>query len=68
MTKDFVRDGMAWLKCNECNAETTIIKYKLVPQYNFPIIDHEETISNMQAFQTKHAICKPVPITQQNLF
>ena len=65
MVKDFVRDGMAWLGCSECGAETTIIKYKIVPQYKFPIIDHEATHAILNNFPLKHAICKKETIQSE---
>lgn len=68
MVKDFVKDGMAWLGCSECGAETTIIKYKLVPQYKFPIIGHDATLATMINFPLKHAICKQETIQSEIIF
>lgn len=59
MTTDFTKNGQAWLRCLECGAESQMLKYELKPHYGTPVINTEKSIEQMQAFQTKHALCKP---------
>jgi hypothetical protein len=58
MVTDKVKNGVAIFYCTECGAETTILKYSFVPQYDFPVIDHDKTISSIESFHLKHALCK----------
>jgi hypothetical protein len=60
MITDFVRNGQAWLRCEECGEETTILKYEYDERYKSPMINHEKTIESIDAFTTKHALCKKV--------
>lgn len=62
MITDFVRDRQAYFKCTECGAESMILKYEISKHYNFPVINHEKTISEIESFKTQHAICKPVHV------
>lgn len=59
--KDFVRDNHAWLRCEACGAETTILKYWFDPSYGFHRIDWDAMKENLDGFNAKHALCKPPP-------
>jgi hypothetical protein len=64
-----VKNGHAIFYCTECGAETTILKYSFVPQYDFPVIDHDKTIASIEAFHVQHALCKTTEkqLTLENL-
>lgn len=57
MVKDFVENDIAYFACTECGAKDTILKYKIVPEYDFPIIDYELTNSGISCFVAKHSLC-----------
>lgn len=59
MIIDFVRNNIAYLKCDQCEAEHVILKMKF-GEYPFPIIDNEASISGMASFHAKHSLCKPI--------
>lgn len=58
MIIDFVRDGHAWVKCDQCGHEMTILKYEFSKVYNFPVINHEKTTTELDAFYATHLLCK----------
>lgn len=64
---DFVRDGHAWLKCAQCGAETTIIKWDFDHDRGFEVINHDRTISSIASFHSQHMLCKPSTL-QTDLF
>jgi hypothetical protein len=55
---DFVKDDQAYFKCKECGAEEIILKYDFSAGYNFATINMQKTLSCIEAFHTKHALCK----------
>lgn len=65
--KDFVRDGHAWLRCEACGAETTILKWTFDPSYGFHRIDMDVTKENLESFYVKHALCRPTE-SQSEIF
>ncbi len=60
MIKDFVRDGHAYLRCDQCGAETPIIKlFAGIGTYN---IDRTLCISHLEVFHNQHILCKHLGI------
>lgn len=66
MITSFVKHNHAYFRCLECGEESMILKYTMSLRYNFPVIDHEKTNEQTEAFIIKHSLCKN-PVTQTEL-
>lgn len=64
MIKDFVKNGIACLKCTECGSWTTIFKRTVHSNFH---IDNDASKSNMDSFIAQHSLCKKTSI-QTDIF
>lgn len=60
MIKSFVKDNHAYLKCLECGQEQIMLHYELTYRNDLPIFNIEKSIEQIQAFYTKHSLCKNI--------
>jgi hypothetical protein len=66
MIKGTVKKGVAVWRCTECGAEQPILQYIWVPKFG-EYIDEGETRNQIDAFFTKHRLCKK-EIIQTEIF